>query len=105
MSDISLLTRAEEISKSYHQVQMYDYKDYFSSHIEDDLGETAGLLNKYFTTVNDSINISEEILSPLLLKGNASKHLLCFCIGLAHLVGIEPTPLALCMASLYPIKL
>lgn len=57
MSDISLITKAEEIAKSYHKGQMYGDKDYYSSHIEDVIGETADLLNKYFITDNDCINV------------------------------------------------
>ena len=57
MSDISLFFKAETIAKSYHQGQMYGNKDYFSSHIEDVISETADLLNKYFTTDNDCINV------------------------------------------------
>lgn len=55
MSDINLITRAEEIAKSYHQGQMYGDKDYFSSHIEDVISETADLLNKYFALNRDCI--------------------------------------------------
>lgn len=57
MSDISLLNKAEEIAKSYHKGQMYGDKDYFSSHIEDVISETADLLNKYFVLNRDCINV------------------------------------------------
>lgn len=57
MSDISLITKAEEIAKSYHKGQMYGSKDYFSSHIEDVISETSDLLNRYFVTDEDCINV------------------------------------------------
>jgi (p)ppGpp synthase/HD superfamily hydrolase len=57
VSNIDLLNRAEEVAKSYHQGQMYGDKDYFSGHIEDVISETADLLNKYFKTDTDCINV------------------------------------------------
>ena len=47
----------EEKAKSYHKGQMYGDRDYFSSHIEDVISETADNLNRYFTSDDDCIAV------------------------------------------------
>ena len=48
-----LLLSAEHLSKEYHSGQKYGDDDYFLTHIEDVVSETAALLNKFFVTNKD----------------------------------------------------